>query len=115
MSWRSKPLKVLCAVLLCALLLCGCGAKTKPRQTVVYYEPSSEIFEPVERGVPDPDTRSAPDASAETYILNRSSVRFHRSTCAWADRISDENRIEWTGDRETLIGVGYSPCAVCKP
>lgn len=103
------------ALLLALLLLTGCGAKTKPRQTVVYYEPSAEISEPVERSVPDPDTRSAPDAAPVTYVLNRASVKFHRPECAWAAKISDDSRIEWIGDRETLLEVGYRPCSACRP
>ena len=42
-------------------------------------------------------------------------VRLLENACAWAAKISEENRIEWTGDRETLIGVGYLPCKSCKP
>ena len=120
MSSTTRPRRALAAALLAALLLSGCEANAKPRQTVVYVGPAGEVQTMSSPGVPNFDTeaaptRSAPAAEGETYILNAGSVKFHRPSCAWADRIKEENRIEWTGDRETLLQVGYKPCSICKP
>ena len=109
--------RAILAALLCALLLSGCGGASSTRQLngqtiTVFTEKDGLVAQGVEA---DPVTRSAPVKDAETYILNRSSVKFHRPTCAWAAKISEENRIEWTGDRETLIEVGYVPCRFCDP
>lgn len=103
----NKARMILC-ILALVVLLSGCGRETR---TVVEY------LGPVETAQPNPDapTRSAPTAEGETFILNTSSVKFHRPSCAWAQKIKEERRIEWTGDRETLLEVGYKPCSVCKP
>lgn len=109
MSWRSAA----AAALLCALLFTGCGA-SEPRQPGgMAITVATERDGVVERRTLPP---AEPDAAAPvTYVLNRASVKFHRPECAWAAKISGENRIDWTGDRETLLEVGYRPCSVCKP
>ena len=109
MFWRKGVL----AALLCALLLAGCGSSTTP-------EPGGQMITVTTERGGVVDERSLPardpgEENTETYILNRGSVKFRRPDCAWAAKISGENRIEWTGDRETLIEVGYRPCSVCKP
>lgn len=49
------------------------------------------------------------------YVLNTNSKKFHLSTCAQADSISEENRDEFFGDRQTLIDQEYVPAGCCKP
>lgn len=53
--------------------------------------------------------------SAVTYILNKSSMKFHSESCSQASTIKAENREEYKGDRQSLIDSGYSPCGFCKP
>ncbi len=50
-----------------------------------------------------------------TYILNTGSHKFHYPDCGSANKISAENRGEYTGSREDLIAQGYSPCGNCDP
>ena len=57
-------------------------------------------------------TTTAPQTA---YILNTNTKKFHLPTCSSAKKIKDENRETWEGDREELIGQGYSPCGQCKP
>ena len=101
MSWRES--QVLTA-LICALLLAGCG----PRAEVRVLEVAEPEPAAAERTVSESD--SEPD-----FILNPSSQRFHRPGCVWAERISPEKRIDYDGDRQTLIDVGYLPCHYCEP
>lgn len=49
------------------------------------------------------------------YVLNINSMKFHFPSCSAAQRIKAENRQDYTGDRETLIAQGYSPCGICNP
>ncbi len=49
------------------------------------------------------------------YVLNTSTMKFHASTCAGAQNISEENREEITCTREELIYKGYAPCGSCNP
>lgn len=49
------------------------------------------------------------------FVLNTASKTFHLPGCAWAARISDQNKREVIGPRSELIAEGYSPCGICNP
>lgn len=85
------------------LLLTGCG----PVPPEIRVEPSA---------APSAAPSEAVHAASETvYVLNPASGRFHRPDCVWAAKIAPERRVDWAGDRETLLSVGYEPCQICKP
>lgn len=92
---------IACALLF-ALLLTGCGPAL-PTVTV------RESAAPVRVSESDRET------SGELFVLNPSSSCFHRPGCAWAAKIAPEHRVEWAGDREELLAVGYRACSYCKP
>lgn len=48
------------------------------------------------------------------YIANSSTKKFHKSTCTYAKKIKDENKLE-SNDRSELISEGYEPCKKCNP
>lgn len=50
-----------------------------------------------------------------TYILNISSKKFHISTCSQGTAISEKNREEYRGERQSLIDEGYVPAGCCNP
>lgn len=49
------------------------------------------------------------------YILNTNSKKFHEPTCSGVNNITEKNKSEYTGTRETLILQGYTPCGNCNP
>lgn len=49
------------------------------------------------------------------YVLNTNTKRFHIPTCSSVEEISEKNKEDYQGDRETLIEKGYSPCGRCRP
>ena len=55
------------------------------------------------------------DVPEQTYILNTNTKKFHRTGCGSADQIKQENKEEFTGTRDELIGLGYEPCGNCNP
>ncbi len=63
------------------------------------------------------ETSSDASQSSEssTYILNTNTKKFHLPACSSVDDMNDSNKEEFNGDRETLIGEGYSPCQRCNP
>ena len=63
------------------------------------------------------DGENAPASSenATMYVVNLSSEKFHEATCGSAEKLSDDNRMEFFGSREDLIAQGYEPCGSCKP
>ena len=50
-----------------------------------------------------------------SFIVNTSTMKFHRPSCRYADQIQEDKRMEYTGAREDLIERGYDPCKVCNP
>lgn len=60
-------------------------------------------------------TAKTSNGSAETYVLNTKSKKFHKSDCPNADTISAQNKKEYTGTRDELIDEGYTPCGQCQP
>jgi DNA-entry nuclease len=58
---------------------------------------------------------STGSSKEQTYILNKSSHKFHLSSCSGAAEIKASNRKEYTGSRADLINQGYSPCGRCNP
>lgn len=66
------------------------------------------------------ETSSADSANASgeresAYVLNTNSGKFHYPSCSSVSQMNDENRQDFTGDRETLIADGFSPCGRCNP
>lgn len=51
----------------------------------------------------------------KTYILNKSSKKYHTSECSGGQSISGKNKEEYTGTAKELEEMGYSSCGTCKP
>lgn len=49
------------------------------------------------------------------YVLNTGTMKFHLPTCSSVSQIDRNNRQDYTGTREEVIGMGYDPCGRCKP
>ncbi len=60
-------------------------------------------------------TTAAESETTGTYIYSAKSDKFHLPSCRYVDQIKAENLREFTGDRQTLIDMGYEPCKVCNP
>ena len=52
---------------------------------------------------------------AQTYILNKSSKKFHKPSCSSVEKIKESNKVERIATRSELMEEGYSPCQSCKP
>ena len=55
------------------------------------------------------------ESAEDVYILNKSSKKFHSSTCSQIKSIAEKNREEYTGERQNLIDEGYEPAGCCNP
>lgn len=53
--------------------------------------------------------------AAQTYILNKNSMKFHKDTCVYGKKTSPANKLVYTGYADTIMALGYSPCKVCNP
>ena len=50
-----------------------------------------------------------------TYILNTSSMKFHKPDCSGVKNMSEKNKQEVTCTRDELLDQGYTPCGTCNP
>lgn len=55
------------------------------------------------------------DGSEETYVLNTNTKKFHKPSCGSVNQMNEENKANFTGDRQELIDAGYQPCKNCNP
>lgn len=53
--------------------------------------------------------------SADTYILNTHTLKFHQTDCEAVEKMSERNKEVSHLSREELIKEGYSPCGACRP
>lgn len=77
-------------------------------------ETEPEATEPPETNPPATQP-PADETEGMDYVLNTNSMKFHDPDCEWAQKISDRNRLDYTGSREDLIERGYTPCGGCDP
>ncbi len=54
-------------------------------------------------------------ADGTDYILNTNTKKFHYPWCSSVDQMAEKNKLEYTGDREDVIEMGYDPCKRCNP
>lgn len=58
---------------------------------------------------------TVPATQKTNYILNISTGKFHYPDCPSVDLMNEENKQYFTGDKESLVEYGYSPCGRCNP
>ncbi len=91
----------------------ACGIRTQEEVPVIY----NDLMRLESTEDTNGDTGSAerrPEADV-TYVLNVSSMRFHKPDCDSVTEMKPENRqdVDWT--RDECIREGYRPCGNCKP
>ena len=55
------------------------------------------------------------DDLGTTYILNTNTKKFHYPYCDSVNEMKEKNKQVFTGSREEVIEMGYSPCGRCEP
>ena len=63
---------------------------------------------------------NAPEApeeeqTEETFVLNTNTKKIHKPSCRHVSSISEKNREEFTGTKDSLLTGGYTACGTCKP
>jgi DNA-entry nuclease len=87
---------------------------SQPGVTIDYATGESRLAD-TEDAAQDTQSETSDPSKEQTYILNKSSHKFHLSSCSGAAEIKASNRKEYTGSRADLINQGYSPCGRCNP
>ena len=61
------------------------------------------------------NTESYEDIPTQGYVLNTNTKKFHNFGCSLTEKIKENNKKEFFGEREELILDGYSSCKNCNP
>ena len=67
----------------------------------------------VEEPVNVKDTAQVPEGT--DYILNTNTKKFHYPNCSSVGQMAEKNKKAYTGNRDDIINMGYSPCKRCNP
>lgn len=59
-------------------------------------------------------TQTATPTAGVSYVGNSNSKKFHKTTCQFAARTAEKNRV-YINSREEAINAGFVPCKVCNP
>ena len=82
-------------------------------------EPQTEVKTepPVTRTEAPAPVVEAPvsNEKSHTYILNKNTKKFHIDGCSSVKRMSEKNKLEYSGTRSEVINMGYEPCQICNP
>lgn len=79
-------------------------------------EPSSAVPESTVPETSETTSLVAEEPADEySYILNTSSMVFHKPDCGSVKTMSDKNKQSYTGTRESVVDMGYSACGNCNP
>ncbi len=82
-----------------------------PTQSIV---PHSGL--PSESKAISPDSESASQSpEQQAYVLNLNTHKFHDPSCPSVGMMKESNKRLYTGTRESVIEMGYSPCERCCP
>lgn len=58
---------------------------------------------------------SSDSPTGTTYVLNTNTHKFHYQSCSSVNQMKDSNKEYYSGTRNELIEMGYSPCGRCNP
>lgn len=84
------------------------------------WAPTSSVYKNLEKSQTTSSSSSSIMATSSSnyksgnYVASTNSNKFHKSSCQWAKKISDYNKITFN-NRNEAINQGYQPCKVCCP
>ena len=63
----------------------------------------------------DTEAQDSTERNESTYILNTGTKKIHKPECSSVKTITENNKQEYTGNKDELISQGYTACGTCKP
>lgn len=60
-------------------------------------------------------TTTTDENITDTYIVNLNTKKFHKPSCSSISQMSEKNKKQYKGKRNSLINNGYEPCKNCNP
>lgn len=80
-------------------------------------EPITEesVQQPIKAAPVYNDAEETPQSGGGTYVLNTNTKKFHVPDCESVGKMKEKNKSEFSGSRDEVIAMGYSPCKRCNP
>ncbi|MDE6034288.1 MAG: hypothetical protein K2G36_00020 [Ruminococcus sp.] len=106
---KCRKIIILCVVA-DLIVLSGCKSVENNRRSV-----TSEAVV-ITNTIPTTDISiSEPTTHSPDYIVNTSTGKFHYPDCPSVNLMSENNKLYFTGDKESLSEYGYYSCGRCNP
>lgn len=64
---------------------------------------------------PEPEPTENPAPAGTDYIGNKNTKKFHYPNCSSVNQMKESNKYYYTGTRDEMIDMGYTPCKRCNP
>lgn len=61
----------------------------------------------------EPATETTTKEHLSSYVANKSTKKFHQSTCYMVDKMDESNKKDFECSYDDMIAKGYSPCKKC--
>lgn len=83
---------------------------------VIDYATGESYAEKVEEVIKEEVKEEVKEETVQyTYIGNKNSKKFHYDSCSGVKSMKESNRVLLECTRDEAMGMGYSPCGICKP
>ena len=111
---RNQMRMIVCILAACLFFLGGCALGKG--QTVGFDGFTVHTEKTREETVSDgPANRGMPESDGADFVLNQRSMKFHDPSCTGVSEISEANRVDYRGTRQSVLDMGYEPCKLCNP
>ena len=84
----------------------------QPQIKINYADGTSEVVSTSES---EEVTEMSNEEQNTTYVLNTNTKKFHCPDCDSVNQMKGKNKEIFTGSRDEVIRMGYSPCGKCNP
>ncbi len=103
---------------LCLVFAVGCNGETNnnPRKEIEVLLPNGETAKGELPESIDKDSViiEKPKPVSKTYVGSKSTKKFHFTTCTWAQKIDEDNKVYFSSYNDFLNNQ-YTPCKTCNP
>ena len=85
---------------------------------LIAQQENSQLFLGIGQTTQAAETNSTLNSTSEPkkdYILNTNTHKFHLPGCKSVKQMKEKNKKPYTGTRQSIIDMGYSPCKNCNP
>ena len=85
---------------------------------LIAQQENSQLFlgeEQITQQVATDSNESSTTEAKKNYILNTNTHKFHLPGCKSVKQMKEKNKKSYTGTRQNIIDMGYSPCKNCNP